>query len=84
MTFQDALNVLYPSFYSQVGLRGGSGGKESDCNVVDPGSIPELGRYPREGNGYPLLYSCLENPLVRGARRATANGVAKSPTGLSD
>ena len=67
-----------------LGFPGGSDSKESACNVGDPGSIPELGRYPREGNGNPLQSSSLENPLVRGARRATAHGVAKSPTGLSD
>ena len=39
------------------GFPGGSDGKESACHVGDPGSIPELGRYPREENGYPLQYS---------------------------
>ena len=42
-----------------------------------PGSIPRSGRSPGEGNGYPLQYSCLENPMDRGARWATAHGVAK-------
>ena len=46
----------------------GSAGKESTCNVGDLGSIPGLGRYPREGSGNPLQYSCLENPVDRGAR----------------
>ena len=41
---------------------GGSDGKESACNVGDPGSIPGLGRRPGGGNGNPLQYSCLENP----------------------
>ena len=41
---------------------GGSDGKESACNAGDPGSIPELGRSPKEGHGNPLQYSCLENP----------------------
>ena len=41
---------------------GGSDSKESACNVEDLGLIPELGRSPKEGNGYPLQYSCLENP----------------------
>ena len=41
---------------------GVSDGKESACNVGDPGSIPGLGRSSGEGNGYPLQYSCLENP----------------------
>ena len=46
---------------------GGSGGKESACNVGDPGSVPGWGRSSGEGNGYPLHYSCLENPRDRGA-----------------
>ena len=47
--------------YMGFGLPGGTDGKESACNVGDPGSIPGSGRSPREGNGYPLQYSCLEN-----------------------
>ena len=46
---------------------GGSDGKASACNVGDLGSIPGLGRSPGEGNGNPLQYSCLENPMDRGA-----------------
>ena len=49
------------------GFSGGSSGKESACNVGDPGSISGLERSPGEGNGYPLQYSCLENPMDRGA-----------------
>ena len=45
----------------------GSDSIESTCNAEDPGSIPGLGRFPGEGNGYPLQYSCLENPMDRGA-----------------
>ena len=41
---------------------GGSDGKESACNSGDPGSVPESGRFPGEGHGNPLQYSCLENP----------------------
>ena len=52
-------------------------GKESACNIEDLGSIPELGRSPGEGNGNPLQYSRLENPMDRGAWRATVHGVAK-------
>ena len=59
---------------------GGSDGKVSACNVGDPGSIPGLGRSPREGNGNPLQYSCLENPMDGGALWATVHGVAKSGT----
>ena len=43
---------------------GGSDGKESAYNVGDPGSIPGSGRYPGEGNGNPLQYSCLENSMT--------------------
>ena len=45
--------------------------KESACNAGDPGSIPGSGRSPGEGNGNPLQYSCLENPMDRGAWWAT-------------
>ena len=46
---------------------GGSDGKASTYNVGDPGSISGLGRFSGEGNGTPLQYSCLENPMDRGA-----------------
>ena len=59
---------------------GGLEGKASACNVGDPGSIPGLGRPPGEGNGNPLLYSCLENPVDGGAWWATVHGVTKSQT----
>ena len=59
-------------------------GKESACNAGDLGSIPGLGRSPGEGNGNPLQYSCLENPMDREAWWATVHGVAKSRTQLSD
>ena len=49
----------------------------------DTGSIPGLGRSPGGGNGNPLHYSCLGNPMNRGAWRATLHGVAESRTGLS-
>ena len=61
-----------------------SDGKESSWNAGDPSSIPESQRSPGEGNGYPLQYSCLGNPMDRGAWRATVHGVAKSWTWLSD
>ena len=59
-------------------------GKESAYNAGDPGSIPGSGSSPGEGNGSPLQYSCLENPMDRGAWRATVHGVTKSQTGLTD
>ena len=51
------------SFYGQYALKAsdGSDSKKSACNAEDPGSIPGSGRFPGEGNGYPLQYSCLEN-----------------------
>ena len=52
-------------------------GKESACNAGDPGLIPGLERFPGEGNGNPLQYSCLENPTNRGAWQATVHGVAR-------
>ena len=56
---------------------GSSVDKESACNAGDWGSIPGLGRSPGEGNGNPLQYSCLENPMDRRAWRATDYGVAR-------
>ena len=50
----------------------------------DAGLIPGLGRSPGEGNGNPLEYSCLENPMDRGTSRATVHEVTKSQTQLSD
>jgi len=62
------------------GFPGGSDSKESICNAGDPSSISRLGRSPGEGNGYPLQYSFLENPIDRGSWWATVHGVAKSQT----
>ena len=58
--------------------------KASAYNSGDLGSIPGLGRYPGEGNGSPLQYSYLENPMDRGAWQAAVHGVEKSRTQLSD
>ena len=58
--------------------------KESACDAEDTGLIPGSGRPPAEGNGNPLQYSCLENPMDGGAWWATGHGVAKSRTQLSD
>ena len=52
-------------------------GKESACSAGDPSSIPGPGRSPGEGNGNSLQYSCLENPMDRGAWQATVHGVAR-------
>ena len=58
----------------------GSDCKESAYNAADLGSIPESGRSPGEGNGYPLQYSCLENSMDSGAWPSTVHEVAKSQT----
>ena len=55
-------------------------GKESACNAGDLASIPGLRKFPGEGNGNPLQYSCLENPMDRGAWWATVHGVPMSQT----
>ena len=56
------------------GFPGSSDSKESACNAGKPGSIPGSGRSLREGNGYPLQYSCLENSTDRGAWRVQSMG----------
>ena len=62
----------------------GSEGKVFAYNERDPGSIPGLGRSPGEGNGNPLQYSCLENPMDSGARWSAVHGVTMSWALLSD
>ena len=64
------------------GFPGSSDGKASTYNAGDPGSIPGSERSPREGNGNPLQYSCLENPMDWGAWQATIHGITKSQTPL--
>ena len=59
-----------------LGFPGGSDGKESACNVGDPGLTPGLGRSPGEGNSYPLKYSC-QNSMDREAWWATVHGVTE-------
>ena len=62
-----------------MGSSGGSAGKEATCNAGDLSSIPELGRSPGEGKGYPLQYSGLENSMD-----CIVHGVAKTQTPLDD
>ena len=62
-----------------LGFPCGSPGKESTCNAGDLGSVPELGRSPGEGKGYPLQYSGWENSMD-----CIVQGVAKSRTRLND
>ena len=67
-----------------MGFPGGSDGKASARNAEDLGSIPGLGRYPGEGNGTPLQYSCLENPMDRGAWWAIVHEVTRVEHNRSD
>ena len=74
-------HVQYPNitmcFLAVWGFPHSSVGKKSACHAGDPGSIPGLGRSPGEGYRNPLQYSCLENPMDRGAWQATVHGVAR-------
>ena len=76
-------NMNQPEVYICLGSPGGSDGKESACNAEDPGLSSRLVRSPGEGNGYPLQYSCLENPMDRGTWWATVHGVTKGQALLS-
>ena len=67
-----------------LGFPGGTEVKVSACNSGDLGSIPGSESSPGEGNGNPLQYSCLENPMDGGAWWVTVHRVAKSQTRLSD
>ena len=76
---------LFASVYINFGgFLSGSDSKESACNAGDPGLIPGSGRSPGRGHDNPLQYSCLENPMDRGAWWATVHGVTKSRAQLSD
>ena len=76
--------IFHKGYKWAMGFPRSSVGKESACNVGDPGSIPGSGRSPGEGNGKPLQYSCLGNPMDRGAWQATVHEVTKSWTWLRD
>ena len=67
-------------FITNIKLPGWLSGKESTCNAGGAGSSPDPRRSPGEGNGNPLQYSCLENPMDGGAWGSTIHGVAKSQT----
>ena len=71
-----SLTCLLPPVL-HMGFPGGSDGEESACSAGDLGSILGLGRSPGEGNGNPLQYSCLNNPLDREAWLAIVLRVAK-------
>ena len=74
------MSIIYICIYTvgALGFPSGSHGKESTCNAGDLSLIPRSGRSPGEGNGNPLQYSCLENPMDWGAWQAIVHGVAES------
>ena len=82
MTGNQGSNPRFPKV--GLGFPGGSDGQESAWNAGDLGSIIGSERSPGEGNGNPLQYSGLENPMDGGAWRAAVHGAAKSQTQLSD
>ena len=79
---QNQKTVLSTQMTLSTLLPGGSDSKDSACSAGDQGSIPEVGRSPGEGNGYPLQSPCLENSMDRGALQATVHGATKSWTRL--
>ena len=81
---EDPLEKGQATHSSILGLPLWLADKESACNAGDLGSIPGLERSPGEGNGNPLQYSGLENPMDGEAWQATVHGVTKSQTQLSD
>ena len=84
LAFLEYLLLFTSCLSMRVGFPGGADGKESARNAGDPGSIPGSGISPGEGNGNPLQYLCLENPMVRGAWWSTVHGVAKNWIRLSE
>ena len=78
-----SLGVL-PSGNTSMGFPDGANGKESACNARDMSLIPGSKIFPGEGNGHPLQYSCMENPMDRRGWQAIVHEVTKSRTQLSD
>ena len=75
---------LFSASSPTLGFPRSSNGKESACHAGYPGLIPGSGRSPGEGNGNPLQYSCLENPMDRGVWQATVHGVAKKESSVTE
>ena len=71
------MHYLFKTSRYELDFPGGSEGKEFACNAGETSPVPGLGRSPGEAYGYPLPYSCLENPMDSGAWWATVCGVAK-------
>ena len=73
LKFRSMINTKAADFPKESFL-GSSDSKESPCKAGEPGFIPGSGRCPGEGNGYPLQYPCLENPMDRRAWQAPVHG----------
>ena len=80
LPLRSQLLELDPPTSKGMGFPGGSAVKNLPINAGDAGSIPGSGRFPGEGNGSPPQYSCLGNPMDRGAWWVTVHGVAKEST----
>ena len=70
--------TLWEHYLSEASFPGSSVSKESACSAGDSALIPGSGRSPGEGNGKPLHYACLENPMDRGAWWAAGHGITES------
>ena len=77
MTYSNNFPKHINNAYQLKGFTGGSDDKESACHTGDACLILGWGRSPLEGNGNPFQYSCLENPMERGAWWATVHGVTR-------
>ena len=75
--------LLFAKSNLSLDFSGDSDGKKSKGNIEGLGSISRLGRSPGGGHGNPLQYSCLENPMDRGAWQATVHGVTKQLSKIS-
>ena len=76
--YKVCIHYLFKNYSKvHIGFTSGSVVKNLPANAGDVGLIPGLGRTPGDGNGKPPCYSCLENPMDRGAWQATVHGVAK-------
>ena len=77
MSTDREMNTEYAIHIYYLGFPHSSVGKVFVCNAGDPGQINGSGRVPGKGNGNPLQYSCLENPIDREAWQATVHGIAR-------
>ena len=84
MSHKQKLHDIFPMIRLVLSFSDASVGIESACDVGDGSLIPRSGRSHGGGNGNPVQYSCLKNPMDRGAWQSTVNGVTKSWIRLSE